>query len=73
LDKLRPDPMAPELHYNAAETYFYNTLPNRHLSFVIHPTFISEHLNVKKIDLQNKDAEASNRPVKYNRNYAFVY
>ncbi len=67
-----------ELKHNAAETYFYNTLPFRKATFTINPNFISENLNVKKLELQkqSKAHQANNNlfgPVKYRRDYAFVY
>ncbi|CAF4513802.1 unnamed protein product, partial [Rotaria sp. Silwood2] len=41
----------PELHYNASETYFYNTLPKRSHRYVVDPNFISENLSVNKISM----------------------
>ncbi|CAF1048192.1 unnamed protein product [Brachionus calyciflorus] len=76
LDKLKPDRPAPEVHYNAAETYFYNTMPFRKATFTINPHFISENLNVQKIDLKLRENSArgsSMEPVRYRRDYAFVY
>jgi hypothetical protein len=76
-EKVRADLPAPEIHTNASETYFYNTMPFKRSTFTINPNFISENLNVKKIGLQNRSLSASvnldSAPVKYRRNYAFVY
>jgi len=80
-EKVRPDPPAPEIHYNAPETYFYNTVPNRKATFTINPNFRSEMLNVQKIGLQTrvKGKSTSNvfshygAPVRFRRNYAFCY
>ena len=35
-----------EVHYNASETYFYNTVPKRAHRYVVDPSFISENLNI---------------------------
>lgn len=73
MNKLQPDSPAPELHYNSPETYFYNTMPFRKATFSIHPSFISENLNIQKIDLKRKDTAGSNKAVRYRRDFAFVY
>ena len=80
LEKLKPDPIAPDVHYKAADTFFYNTLPPRKMTFSIDPHFISENLNVKKVSLQNRPPSAnstsrplSTGPVRYRRDYAFAY
>ena len=74
-DKIKADPPPIQLHHNAAETYFYNTLPFRKATFSINPNFISENLNVKKLELQKQSKENNSLfgPVKYRRDYAFVY
>lgn len=77
-EKIKPDPPAIELHTNASETYFYNTLPFRKATFTINPHFISENLNVKKMGLQNRlsGSQTNNNifgPVKFRKDYAFVY
>jgi len=71
LDKLKPDPAAPEMHYKAAETFFLNTMPSKRMTFSVDPNFISENLNIKKVSLQNRSPSAG--PVKYRRDFAFVY
>jgi hypothetical protein len=53
-----PKPPA-ELHYNASETYFYNTLPKRVPRYVVDPNFISENLNVNKISLSKRPLTAA--------------
>lgn len=70
MDKLKPDRAAPEIHYNASETYFYNTMPFRNATFTIDPSFISEKLNVQKLD---RIRGSANERVKYRRDFAFVY
>ncbi len=79
-EKVRPDPPAPEIHYNSPETYFYNTVPTRKATFTINPNFRSEMLNVQKMGLQTRAKGKSTTnllshfaPVKYRRNYAFCY
>ncbi|CAF0776381.1 unnamed protein product [Rotaria sordida] len=49
----------PELHYNASDTYFYNTLPKRLHRYVIDPNFISENLNVNKISMSKRPLTAA--------------
>jgi hypothetical protein len=49
----------PEIHYNANETYFYNTLPKRVHRYVIDPHFISENLNVNRISLSKRPSTAT--------------
>ena len=71
IDKLRPEREAPIIHYNAAETFFCNTMPFRRATFDINPNFISENLNIQKLDLKLRGSSAE--PVKYRRNFAFVY
>jgi hypothetical protein len=76
LDKLKPDAPAPEIHFKAAETFFYNTLPHRKRTFDVNPHFISENLNVKKLELQNRPPSStgsSSGPIRYRRDYAFAY
>ena len=85
LDKLKPDPPAPEVHFKDANTFFYNTLPHRKATFNVDPHFISEHLNVRKLELQNRPPSTNGRPpstnpslsqsgpIRYRRDYAFAY
>lgn len=76
-EKVKCDPPAPVYHFNAPETFFYNTQPSRKMCFTINPNFRSEVLNVQKIGLKNRDSTSSpalfGAPVKYRRNYAFAY
>jgi hypothetical protein len=75
MDKIKPDPEAPQLHFNAAETYFYNTLPYRKATFTVNPHFISENLIAKKNLIEQEKRRLNNnvtQPVKYRRDYAFV-
>ena len=53
-----PKPAA-DIHYNASETYFYNTLPKRVHRYVIDPNFISENLNVNKMSLSKRPPSAT--------------
>jgi hypothetical protein len=48
-----------DIHYNASDTYFYNTLPKRVHRYVINPHFISENLNVNKISLSKRPSTAT--------------
>lgn len=54
IEKFQIPKPAPEIHYNASETYFYNTIPKQMHRYVIDPNFISEHLNVNKISLSKR-------------------
>jgi len=76
-EKLKIDPpLAAFDTHNSSETYFYNTIPIRKTCYTVNPHFISENLNVKKMDLQNRLMGSSAGvfgPVKYRRDYAFVY
>jgi hypothetical protein len=70
MDKIRPDPAADEIHVNASETYFYNTIPNKKSSFTIDPSFSSEGMQGYKMKLRSKSSSVNNR---IRRDYAFVY
>jgi len=48
---LQPTKPRQEVHYNAAETFFYNTMPKRSHRYVVNPNFISENLNVNRVSL----------------------
>jgi hypothetical protein len=76
-EKVKSDPPAPGYFFNAPETFFYNTSPSRKATFTINPHFRSEVLNVQKLGLKNREHTSSpnlfGAPVKYRRNYAFVY
>ncbi|RNA06155.1 IQ-DOMAIN 14-like isoform X3 [Brachionus plicatilis] len=73
MNKLQPDERAPQIHYNSPDTYFLNTMPFRKATFTIDPSFISENLNVQKIDLKRKESNGSKNAVRYRREFAFVY
>lgn len=45
-----------DIHYNASETYFYNTLPKRVHRYVIDPNFISENLNISGRSMSKRAA-----------------
>ncbi|CAF4223572.1 unnamed protein product, partial [Rotaria magnacalcarata] len=45
-----------EVHYNASETYFYNTIPKRVHRYVVDPNFISENLNISGRSLSKRIA-----------------
>ncbi|KAK0045603.1 proteoglycan 4-like isoform X2 [Biomphalaria pfeifferi] len=65
--KLLPDP--PNVHMESKETFFYNTIPKRPLSFVVSKEWMSEVLLAKRLELQKRDGG-----IKYNyKNFAFVY
>ncbi|CAF1290905.1 unnamed protein product [Adineta steineri] len=51
IDKYQLPKPSQDVHYNASETYFYNTIPKRPTRYVIHPNFISENLNVNRVAL----------------------
>ncbi len=59
MEKFQIPKPAVDLHYNASETYFYNTLPKRVHRYVIDPHFISENLNVNKMSLSKRPPTAS--------------
>ena len=59
IEKFQVPKPPPELHYNASETYFYNTMPKRVHRYVIDPNFISENLNVNKISLSKRPPTAN--------------
>ena len=59
IEKFQVPKPPPELHYNASETYFYNTIPKRVHRYVIDPNFISENLNVNKISLSKRPSTAT--------------
>ncbi|CAF1032060.1 unnamed protein product, partial [Didymodactylos carnosus] len=44
IEKFKPTTAPPELHYNASETYFYNTVPKQSQRYVVSPNWISEDL-----------------------------
>lgn len=73
MNKLQADDPAPEIHYNSPDTYFLNTMPFRKATFTIDPSFISENLNVQKIDLKRRDSSNLKNSVRYRRDFAFVY
>jgi len=54
VEKFRIPKPVPDLHYNASETYFYNTMPKRVHRYVIDPNFISENLNINKMSLAKR-------------------
>ncbi|KAH9525666.1 hypothetical protein Btru_001989 [Bulinus truncatus] len=65
--KLLPDP--PNVHMESKETFFYNTIPKRPLSFAVSKEWMSEVLLAKRLDLQKREGG-----IKYNyKNFAFVY
>lgn len=84
-ESLKTDPGAPELHFIASDTYFLNTMPTKRSTFTIHPEFISESLDVRKVLLSKKMAaegkaalsstekEEALRNLRFRRDYAFVY
>jgi hypothetical protein len=61
------------MHFKAGETFFYKTLPTRKMTFTIDPNFISENLNITKVSLQNRSPSTTNGPVRFRKDYAFVY
>ncbi|CAF4805036.1 unnamed protein product, partial [Rotaria socialis] len=48
-----------EVHYNASETYFYNTIPKRVHRYVVDPNFISENLNISGRSMSKQTAPAA--------------
>ena len=59
---------SPTGHMQVFDTYFYNTIPRKPLSFTIHPEWVSEVLHAKRIALQKKEG------MKYKHtNYSFAY
>ena len=59
IDKFQIPKPAADVHYNASETYFYNTIPKRVHRYVIDPNFISENLNVNRISLSQRPLTAN--------------
>lgn len=59
VEKLQIPKPAPDVHYNASETFFYNTIPKRVHRYVIDPNFISENLNVNKMSLSQRPPTAN--------------
>ncbi|CAF0733774.1 unnamed protein product [Adineta ricciae] len=59
IEKLQIPKPAPDVHYNASETFFYNTIPKRVHRYVIDPNFISENLNVNKMPLSQRPPTAN--------------
>ncbi|CAF1595014.1 unnamed protein product [Adineta ricciae] len=51
IDKYQLPKPSFEIHYNAPETFFYNTMPKYRHRYIINPNFISENLNVNKVSL----------------------
>ncbi|UJR22269.1 hypothetical protein I4U23_025329 [Adineta vaga] len=51
IDKYQLPKPSTEIHYNASETFFYNTMPKHRHRYIINPNFISENLNVNKVSL----------------------
>ncbi|CAF3431073.1 unnamed protein product [Rotaria sp. Silwood1] len=59
VEKFQVPKPPPEFHFNASETYFYNTLPKRLHRYVVDPNFISENLNVNKISMSKRPLTAT--------------
>ncbi|CAF1276745.1 unnamed protein product, partial [Didymodactylos carnosus] len=72
IEKFKLSTPPPELHYNATETYFYNTVPKQPQRYVVSPDWISEDLNVHKISLK-KRPQTSTTPALYRRDIALAY
>lgn len=53
-----PKPAA-DIHYNASETYFYNTIPKRVPRYVVDPNFISEDINVNHMSVSKRTPTAT--------------
>ncbi|CAF1001721.1 unnamed protein product [Adineta steineri] len=66
VEKFQIPKPAPEVHYNANETYFYNTMPKRVHRYVIDPNFISENLNINKMSLSKRPLTATVVPSSMN-------
>ena len=76
MESIKPDPERPKIHFNANETYFYNTLPTRKATFVVNNNFISENLRIPKKNSYEEKIRILNsqgKPVRFRRDYAFVY
>ena len=76
MESIKPDPERPKLHYNANETFFYNTLPPRKATFTVNQNFISENLRIPKKNAYDEKIRILNsmgKPVRFRRDYAFVY
>ncbi len=58
----------PKSHTEISETFFYNTIPRRPLSFAVHPDWLSEVLLTKRIALEKKLG------IQYkHKNFSFLY
>jgi len=76
MESIKPDPERPKIHFNANETYFYNTLPTRKATFFVNNNFISENLCIPKKNSYEEKIRILNsqgKPVRFRRDYAFVY
>ena len=67
ISKLKPDPAMEMTRVNAAQTYFYNTIPTKKASFTIDPNFASETI----LDLRKSRSKSCSNS--FRRDFAFVY
>ncbi|XP_071094095.1 uncharacterized protein [Haliotis cracherodii] len=64
--ELAPEP--PVTYMENMETFFFNTIPRRPMTFAVHKEWISEVLHAKRLELQKREG------VKYRwKNFGFVY
>jgi len=59
IEKFQIPKTSPEVHYNASETYFYNTSPKRLPRYVIDPNLISENLNINRMSISKRPPTAT--------------
>ncbi|XP_013407975.1 uncharacterized protein LOC106171985 [Lingula anatina] len=65
--EIPPNPLTGQMQNY--DTFFYNTIPRKPLSCVVHPEWISEVLQAKRIELAKKESGKKYR----HTNYAFLY
>ena len=61
-------PRPPRGHMQVFDTYFYNTIPRKPLSFAVHPEWVSEVLHAKRMALQKREGLNFKHT-----DYSFVY